>query len=82
MNIKEQKLVEIIKKSARCFDDKIEIKDDIHLVDDLGMDSVSLIMLIVDLEEEFNIDFESKCENLDDILTYGSLKSVIMGEYL
>ena len=58
MNIKnEEKLKYLIQKSAKNNIDIYDIKDETSLVDDLLFDSVSIIQLLIEIEEEFNIEF-------------------------
>ena len=48
-----------------------EIKMEDDLVYELGMDSLSLVELIVDLEEQFEIEIEE--DKMDVIYKYGKL---------
>lgn len=69
MNV-EKKLYELIMKYAKVSKD-YEIKMEDDLVYELGMDSLSLVELIVDLEEQFEIEIEE--DKMDVIYKYGKL---------
>lgn len=69
MNV-EKKLFELIMKYAKVSKD-YEIKMEDDLVYELGMDSLSLVELIVDLEEQFEIEIEE--DKMDVIYKYGKL---------
>lgn len=69
MNV-EKKLYELIMRYAKVSRD-YEIKMEDDLVYELGMDSLSLVELIVDLEEQFKIEIEE--DKMDVIYKYGKL---------
>lgn len=48
-----------------------ELKDTDDLIYDLGMDSLSLVELIVDLESMFDFEVDEEC--VDQIYKYGKL---------
>ena len=48
---------------------EVNISAQTNLVKDIGMDSISLIMMVVSIEEKFNIELP------DDFLTEGNLSS-------
>lgn len=50
----EGKIREIIAKFARCKPEKVT--PHVHLMDDLGADSLSLIEIAMGVEEEFDIE--------------------------
>lgn len=66
----EKKLYELIMKYAKVSKD-YEIKMEDDLVYELGMDSLSLVELIVDLEGQFEIEIEE--DKMDVIYKYGKL---------
>lgn len=55
-----------------------EFKDSDDLVYDLGMDSLSVVEFIVDLETEFDIEVEE--DDIEKIYKYGSLVEYILGK--
>ena len=57
MNVKE-KVIDIIKKLTVRDGMGIEIAKDSNLFRDLGIDSVMLIQVITEIEEEFDIEFD------------------------
>ena len=49
--------------------DLSEVTDNKHLIDDLGADSLSIVELVMQLEEQFDIDIpDEDAENLDTVL--------------
>lgn len=70
----EKELQYLTRKHVKVPDDYvISAKDD--MVYKLGMDSLSLIELIVDIEEQFGIEIEE--ERIDVIYKYGELLNYI-----
>ncbi len=69
-----EKVYEIVMQYAKV-ENGTEIKDSDDLIYDLGMDSLSLVELIVDLENMF--DFEVDEEYIDQIYKYGKLVEYI-----
>lgn len=63
--------------SETCLVDKNLIKDDTILIEDLGIDSITVLEVIIELEKEFKIDF-----NFDEVIinyniTLNTLEKVI-----
>lgn len=56
----------------------IELTDELSLVKDLGYDSLSLVQLVVVLENEFDIVFEGEYLNFDKIIKIGNLYNTII----
>lgn len=77
MNV-EKKLYELIMKYAKVSKD-YEIKMEDDLVYELGMDSLSLVELIVDLEEQFEIEIEE--DKMDVIYKYGKLLNYLQERF-
>ena len=57
--------------------DEGKITEDARMVEDLGADSANLMMLIMDLETEFDTQVED--EALDTIKTVGDIVNYIAG---
>ena len=70
MNCKE-KLTEMILAGMKMNDGVTEIQDEADLVYDLGYDSLSLVNLIVDIEDTFNIEIDD--DELENVYKYGKL---------
>lgn len=68
----------LIKSNASNMSEGVEITDDIRLIEDLGYDSVDLMQLIVDIEEEFGVDFMNNDILAEKIATPGSLMELIL----
>lgn len=60
--------------------DESEIKPDLHLLDDLGADSLDIVELIMAIEEEFDIEIPDEdaeqVQTLKDIIAYINDKKV------
>jgi len=49
--------------------DLSEVTDNKHLIEDLGADSLSIVELVMQLEEQYDIDIpDEDAENLDTVL--------------
>ena len=57
--------------------DASKVTEDAHMIDDLGADSANLMMLIMDLETEFDTQVED--EALGSIKTVGDIVNYISG---
>lgn len=55
----------------------VELKDDTNLIDDLGYESINLVELMIELEQELGIDFDEVDELIEAFDTFGSLKNLI-----
>mgnify|MGYP000733050697 CR=1 FL=1 len=69
-----EKLMELIMNYAKV-SEQYTIKDEDDMVYDLGMDSLSLVEFIVDIEEQFDIEIEE--EEMDEIYKFGKLLSYL-----
>ncbi|MDF2943098.1 MAG: Phosphopantetheine attachment site [Herbinix sp.] len=74
MNEKLKKIIaDLIKKDA----DKLMLSDDVVLTKDLEFDSILVIQLIVELENQFGIEFTDDDLDLDKLTIYGKLKETV-----
>lgn len=71
----EVKLVEIITKLQKC--KGVGLNDDTSLIEDLAMDSISIIGMIVEIEEAFDISLEEQMEMQEDSMVYGILRDAV-----
>ena len=71
----EVKLVEIITKLQKC--KGVGLNDDTSLIEDLAMDSISIIGMIVEIEETFDISLEEQMEMQEDSMVYGILRDAV-----
>ena len=76
MTIKD-KLIEVVMRYAKV-SNQYAIKDEDDMVYDLGMDSLSLVEFIVDIEEEFEIEIEE--ESMEEIYKFGKLLNYLEGK--
>lgn len=70
----QNELIKIIKNNISVIYDDIEITLDMNFFDDLGVDSITLMQLILDIEERFNILFEE--ESISTL--FGSIKDLLL----
>ncbi len=71
-------LIGIIKENASNMPKDYIITSDTKLIEDLKYDSVDLMQLIIDIEDEFGVDFMN-CDILaEKIDTPGSLMELIL----
>lgn len=74
INILKDILIEI------KFDDKV--LEHMNLVDDLGIDSITFITLIIELENSFDINIPDKYLLLDKMNTVDKIQMIISNELL
>lgn len=76
----EMKLLKLIIRNSKYLVDENKIHDEMELIEDFGMDSISCIQLTVDIEKEFKISFDDQHLNIEMIKTYGKLKNYILSK--
>jgi acyl carrier protein len=59
----------------RCDCSLLEVTDEKHIVDDLNADSLSVVEIIMDLEEEFDIQITD--EEAEELLTVKQIKDYV-----
>jgi len=65
----EEEIIEIIKDCM--MEDEMQIKDDDHLVHDIGLDSIAFVDLSVQIENKYNIHISDL--EMMEIQTFGQL---------
>lgn len=75
MNEFEMKIEKIVKNGTENYM-LSEFKETTNLFEDLGYDSISIMKLIIDIEEEFGIELDMEYFDIDD-LTIGKLKNMV-----
>jgi acyl carrier protein len=76
MNI-EKRLKELIAKIARQDVNPDSINEETILTKCLGYDSIQIIELIVELENEFNIEIEDDDLEIENLTVYGKLYDMV-----
>ena len=71
----EQTIIDIVKNVIN--DENIVITEDVNLINDVGMDSISLIMFIVKVEEKFQIILPDEIFTTECLSNLSSIISVI-----
>ena len=69
-----EKLIQVIRESTEC---EMEIQEDSLLVEDLGLSSIEIMVLIGDIEDAF--DVKIKAAQLRNVKSVGELVKVIKG---
>lgn len=75
----KDKLYSIIKDNATHISDDIIISDNSHLIEDLEYDSVDLMQLLIDIEDEFGIDFLNADLLTEKLSTVGEIFELLSG---
>lgn len=73
MNTVRDRIVDIVKKHVKA--SEAQLTDEANLADDLGVDSLTLFEVILDLEKEFNCEIPEK--ESADIVSIGAATSYI-----
>lgn len=73
----EKILKSIILKNAKIIDiNKVVFDKNLSFESDLGMDSIGLVEMIVEIEKKFEFEFDY--DNLSNVInTYGALKKYV-----
>jgi phosphopantetheine attachment domain protein len=73
----EKILKNIILKNAKIIDiNKVVFDKNLSFESDLGMDSIGLVEMIVEIEKKFEFEFDY--DNLSNVInTYGALKKYV-----
>ena len=78
MNEVVKKINQLILDNAEVEDKNIDNLSGLKLVEDLGYDSIKLLQLIVELEEEFNISFEGVEDMIGQFEKYDSIVNLVI----
>ncbi len=73
-----QALCGLIEQALEAGPGAVHITPDCRFLDDLGMDSVSVVALLVDCEVHFQVDIASEYDRLEAISTVGQALSFIL----
>jgi acyl carrier protein len=74
----QSKVSEIVKK--HCLFNGDNISPDLDLRDNYGVDSIVLVEMLVDIECEFNITFDSSTLTYDNFSTVGSIAEYLTAQ--
>lgn len=69
----EQMIMQYVEDEYR----NVELKEDTSLIDDLGFDSIMLVELMMEIEDEFNISFDEVDELVESFDTVGKLMELV-----
>lgn len=72
----DEQFYNTISNNVSVIYENVEITDTTDLVRDLGFDSITIIQLILDIEENFGVQFDDEIE-YKDITVVGNLKQYI-----
>ena len=73
----DERLKNIIKNTMRIGIDIEDIEDDTDLINDLLFDSIQILRLISNIEDEFDIAIENEDSLVELVQNYGLLKEFI-----
>jgi acyl carrier protein len=75
----DERLKEVIRRNSRRPTEVDEITSETDLVDDLALDSILIVNLFADLEEEFNITIHAHEITTPILSKYRLLQDYVMG---
>lgn len=78
MNEVVKKINQLILDNTETDDKNTDNLSGFKLVEDLGYDSIKLLQLIVELEEEFNISFEGVEDMIGQFEKYDSIVNLVI----
>ena len=78
MNEVVKKIRELVLENAEIEDKNFDSLSGMKLVEDLGYDSIGLIHLICEIEEEFDINFDGLDELIEEFESYDSLVNLVI----
>ena len=67
----------VLKSIMRNLDNEQEIYEDSKLINDIGLDSLQLVNILLDLEEELDLCIDYEELDFDEIETVGQLASYL-----
>lgn len=73
----QKQLIDLIGKYSKIKIENEFLSDDVSLDNDLGIDSIMLLQLVVDIEDEFSISISDDELDTEVIGTFGGLLSLI-----
>lgn len=77
-NLIKTKLIDLISKLYGESLDKMDVIEFLDLKDDLGMDSMTFISLVVEIENDFEIIIPDECMNIDSFRSVQDIEKIIM----
>lgn len=69
----KEKVNEILKEKSFC----VEIISDLKLREDLGLDSLNMVELMVEIEDKFNIEIEESDLDPAELQTVGQIYALV-----
>ncbi|HYI62222.1 MAG TPA: acyl carrier protein [Acidimicrobiales bacterium] len=67
----------VVREFQRYLDTTDDLPLDSHLLDDLGLESIVLVTILLDLSEQFGLDLASPDVNLADVQTLGDVVALV-----
>jgi acyl carrier protein len=74
----ENKLKELIKEISDNRLNKEDINDDTNLLEDIGLDSIQIMNLVVEIEAQFEIEIGDDDLIMDKLAVFGNLKTLVI----
>ncbi|VEL98347.1 acyl carrier protein [Alteromonas sp. 76-1] len=79
MNKTLDKMIELVSKVSSESEYEEELSGDVRFVEDLGLNSINVIMLVTLMEQEFNLSLTSRLEALLGCPSINSVTEYIDG---
>lgn len=76
MNTKKR-LIKVIKKTANELNELVDITDNVNLVEMYNFESIKIIQLIINIEEEFGIEIGDDELDIQNIVIVGNIVRMI-----
>ena len=73
LNQLKEEILEVIQEST---DTEVELNEDIHILNDMGLSSIETMMLISDLDQHFGINIPTT--RLRNVRTVGDLTQIVI----
>lgn len=72
----EERLISILERNSK---NKVgQNVESINIIDDLGLDSISLIKVVIDIEKEFKIEFDDEQLDFRELALLPNLRQYII----
>lgn len=78
----KQEVIELISELFKEKGFDIDILEYVDLIDDLGMDSITFISLIVEIEERFGMEFPDALLSLDNFRKINGIVNIVERELI
>jgi len=68
MDVVKKRIIDIVQQSVSEIYSDVKVTESSHLVNDLGFDSITLMQMVIEIEEAFDIEMDdAQYENIIEI---------------